>query len=68
MATILTTVPSLAIFPNEGGSVTKINFYNGSIDIQQEGNIINIEDEVMEEFIKALRKGRKEADLYLSSK
>lgn len=48
--------------------MTKINFYSGSIDIQQEGNTVNIEDSVLEEFIRALRKGRKEADKYLQSK
>lgn len=68
MTTDLTAVPSLAIFPDAGGNVTKINFYDGSIDIEQEGNIVNIEDDVLEEFIKALRKGRKEADLHLKSK
>ena len=68
MTTELTTVPSLAIFPDNGGNVTKINFYDGSIDIQQEGNTVNIEDEVLEEFIRALRKGRKEADEYLKSR
>lgn len=68
MTTNLTTVPSLAIFPDAGGNVTKINFYDGSIDIQQEDNVVNIEDDVFEEFIKALRKGRKQADLYFKSK
>lgn len=68
MTTELTTVPSLAIFPDEGGNVTKINFYDGSIDIQQDGNVVNIEDEVLEEFIRALRKGRKEADRHLESR
>lgn len=68
MTTNLTTVPSLAIFPNAGGNVTKINFWDGSIDIEQEGNVVNIEDEVLEEFIEALRKGRKEADKHLASR
>lgn len=68
MTTNLTTVPSLAIFPDAGGNATKINFYSGSIDIEQEGNVVNIENEVLEEFIKALRRGRKEADKYLQSK
>lgn len=68
MTTNLTTVPSLAIFPDAGGNVTKINFYDGSIDIEQEGSVVNIEDEVLEEFIRALRKGRKQADKYLQSK
>ncbi len=68
MTTSLTTVPSLAIFPDEGGNVTKINFWDGSIDIQQEDNVVSIEDDVLEEFIKALRKGRKEADKHLASR
>lgn len=48
--------------------MVKINFYDGSIDIQQDGNTVNIEDSVLEEFIRALRKGRKEADRYLESR
>lgn len=68
MTTSLTTVPSLAIFPDEGGNSLKINFYNGSIDIQQDGNTVNLEDSILEEFIKALRKGRKEADIHLANR
>lgn len=68
MTTSLTTVPSLAIFPETGGDAIKINFYSGSVDIQQGESTINIEDDVLEEFIKALRKGRKEDDYYLSKK
>lgn len=66
MTTDLVSVPSLAIFPDDGGMVVKINFYAGSIDIEQEGNSINIDDEILDEFIKALKKGRKEADAILS--
>ncbi len=68
MTTSLTTVPSLAIFPDEGGNVLKINFYNGSIDIEQDGNTINIEDSIIDELIKALRKGRKAADIHLANR
>ncbi len=68
MTTSLTTVPSLAVFPDEGGNVVKINFWNGSIDIQQDDNTINIEDSILEEFIRALRKGRKEADIHLANR
>lgn len=68
MTTSLTTVPSLAIFPENGMDAIKINFYSGSVDIQQGESTINIEDDVLEEFIKALRKGRKEDDYYLSKK
>jgi len=68
MTTNLTTAPSLAIFPNEGGNVVKINFFSGSIDIEQDGNSVNIQDDILEELIKALRKGRKEADKHLASR
>ncbi len=69
--TELNTVPSILYFQSpiadtfESENPLLINFYNGSVDIIQRGNTINISDDYLEDFLKTVKEGRKESLKYL---
>ncbi len=69
--TELNTVPSILYYQSptaetfETSSPLLINFFNGSIDITQGENTINIEDEYLDDFLKTVKEGRKESLKYL---
>lgn len=69
--TELQTVPSIVYYQSptadtfEAESPLTILFYNGSIDIIQGTNAVNISDDYLEDFIKTLKEGRKESLKYL---
>lgn len=61
----LTNVPSKVFYQGEWGEVEKpiiINYYNGCIGLDQQDNTeVLINDDNLEQFIKSLRKGFKQA-------
>ena len=63
----LINVPSQTFYQGEWGAVEKpiiIAFYNGCIELDQQDSCkILIDNDYLEKFIKALRQGRKNADL-----
>lgn len=69
--TELSTVPSILYYQSpsadtfEAESPLLINFYNGSIDIIQGTNTINLSDDYLDDFIKTLRENRKESIKWL---
>lgn len=69
--TELNTVPSILYFQSptastfDNESPLLINFYNGSVDISQGTNTINISDDYLEDFLKTVKEGRKESLKYL---
>lgn len=69
--TKLNTVPSMLYYQSptadtyEAETPLLINFYNGSIEIIQGTNIINISDNYLDDFLKTLKEGRKESIKWL---
>ncbi len=69
--TELNIVPSILYYQSptaetfETSSPILINFFNGSIEIVQGENTINIEDEYLDDFLKTVKEGRKESLKYL---
>lgn len=69
--TELNTVPSILYYQSptaetfETSSPLLINFFNGSIEIVQGQNTINIEDDYLDDFLKTVKEGRKESLKYL---
>lgn len=69
--TELNTVPSMLYYQSSAAETYEaetpllINFYNGSIDIIQGTNTINISDNYLDDFLKTIKEGRKESIKWL---
>ena len=69
--TELNTVPSILYYQSptaetfESENPLLIHFYNGSVEITQGTNTINVSDDYLDDFLKTVKEGRKESLKYL---
>lgn len=69
--TELLTVPSILYYQSptadtfETEAPLTILFYNGSVDIAQGTNTVNISDDYLDDFLKTIKEGRKESIKWL---
>lgn len=69
--TDLNTVPSMLYYQSptadtfESENPLLVLFYNGSVEIKQGTNIVNISDEYLDDFLNVIKQGRKESIKYL---
>ena len=63
-ATSLKSVPNFTFYQNEEMPI-QVHFYNGTISLEQGEDSINIEPELMKEFIKQVIRKQQQAEVLL---